>query len=448
MNTKTMPNDIQAEQCVLGSMFFSKKALQKSIESLNKDLFYLDSHSKIFECIKDLAEAGKPIDITIVTSELNNRKQLTQIGGVEYISELTTIVPSASNVEEYIRIVEEKAIRRRLIETAISIETDGYNWEDSLNELLDKSEKIVMNLSKARSGSEFRPIQEVLFKTQANLEKLSQTKGDITGLATGFYDLDKLTSGLHPSQLIIIAARPAMGKTAFALNLVTNVAINSNKTVALFNLEMGAEQLATRMLSSVGQINGSKLVKGQLEHNDWKRVNEAISRLANTNIYIDDTPGITIGEIRAKSRRLASEGNLGLIVIDYLQLISVESKYSGNRQQEISEISRSLKTLAMELKVPIIALAQLSRSVDSRDDKRPILSDLRESGSIEQDADIVSFLYRDDYYNKESAIDEDTSKSEFIIRKHRNGPTSTINLIFKRNTSTFVNFIKKDEPTE
>ena len=448
MNTKTMPNDIQAEQCVLGSMFFSKKALQKSIESLNKDLFYLDSHSKIFECIKDLAEAGKPIDITIVTSELNNRKQLTQIGGVEYISELTTIVPSASNVDEYIRIVEEKAIRRRLIETAISIETDGYNWEDSLNELLDKSEKIVMNLSKARSGSEFRPIQEVLFKTQANLEKLSQTKGDITGLATGFYDLDKLTSGLHPSQLIIIAARPAMGKTAFALNLVTNVAINSNKTVALFNLEMGAEQLATRMLSSVGQINGTKLVKGQLEHNDWKRVNEAISRLANTNIYIDDTPGITIGEIRAKSRRLASEGNLGLIVIDYLQLISVESKYSGNRQQEISEISRSLKTLAMELQVPIIALAQLSRSVDSRDDKRPILSDLRESGSIEQDADIVSFLYRDDYYNKENAIDEDTSKSEFIIRKHRNGPTSTINLIFKRNTSTFVNFINKDEPTE
>ena len=305
---------------------------------------------------------------TLTDARSSDRKQLTQIGGVEYISELTTIVPSASNVDEYIRIVEEKAIRRRLIETAISIETDGYNWEDSLNELLDKSEKIVMNLSKARSGSEFRPIQEVLFKTQANLEKLSQTKGDITGLATGFYDLDKLTSGLHPSQLIIIAARPAMGKTAFALNLVTNVAINSNKTVALFNLEMGAEQLATRMLSSVGQINGTKLVKGQLEHNDWKRVNEAISRLANTNIYIDDTPGITIGEIRAKSRRLASEGNLGLIVIDYLQLISVESKYSGNRQQEISEISRSLKTLAMELQVPIIALAQLSRSVDSRDD--------------------------------------------------------------------------------
>lgn len=448
MNNKVMPNDINAEQCVLGSMFFSKKALQKCIESLNKDLFYLDSHAKIFETIKDLAESGKPIDITIVTSELNNRKQLSSVGGVEYLSELTTIVPSAANVDEYIRIVEEKAIRRRLIETAISIETDGYNWQDSLNELLDKSEKNMMNLSKNRNGSEFRPIQEVLFKTQANLEKLSETKGDITGIPTGFYDLDKLTSGLHESQLIIIAARPAMGKTAFALNLVTNVAMNTKKKVALFNLEMGAEQLAMRMLSSTGQINGGNLLKGKLEHNDWKRVNEAISRLAETSIFIDDTPGIIIGEIRAKARRLASEGDLAMIVIDYLQLISIESKYAGNRQQEISEISRSLKTLAMELKIPIIALAQLSRSVDSRDDKRPILSDLRESGSIEQDADIVAFLYRDDYYNKESAIDENTSKSEFIIRKHRNGPTTTINLVFKRDTSTFVNYINKEAPEE
>ena len=338
---KEMPRDIIAEQCVIGSMFFSKKALQKCIESLNKDLFYDDRHAKIFECIKDLSDAGKPIDITIVTSELNNRKQLSSIGGVEYLSELTTIVPSAANVEEYIKIVNEKAVRRRLIETAIQIETDGYNWEDSLNELLDKSEKNMMNLSRNRSGSEFRNIQEVLFKTQANLEKLSQTKGDVTGLSTGFYDLDKITSGLHESQLIIIAARPAMGKTAFALNLATNVAMNTGKKVAIFNLEMGAEQLAMRMLSSTGQIEGGKLMRGRLEHNDWKRVNEAISRLAETNIFIDDTPGITIGEIRAKARRLASEGNLGLIVIDYLQLISIESKYAGNRQQEISEISRS-----------------------------------------------------------------------------------------------------------
>lgn len=448
MNSKVMPNDIQAEQCVIGSMFFSKKALEKCIESLNKDLFYDDKHAKIFDCIKDLKNSGKAIDMTIVTAELNNRKQLSLVGGVEYLSELTTIVPSAANVDEYIQIVKDLAIRRRLIETAISIETDGYNWQDSVDELLDKSEKNLINISRTRTGSEFRTIEEVLFKTQANLEKLAETKGDITGIPTGFYDLDKITSGFHESQLIIIAARPAMGKTAFALNLVTNVAMNTKKAVALFNLEMGAEQLAMRMLSSAGQVNGGKLMKGKLEHNDWKRINEAISRLAETNIYIDDTPGITIGEIRAKARRLASDGNLAMIVIDYLQLISIDSKYAGNRQQEISEISRSLKTLAMELQIPIIALAQLSRSVDSRDDKRPILSDLRESGSIEQDADLVAFLYRDDYYNKEAAIDENTSKSEFIIKKHRNGPTSTIDLIFKRDTSTFVNFINKEAPQE
>jgi replicative DNA helicase len=305
-----------------------------------------------------------------------------------------------------------------------------------------------MTLSKTRTGSEFRTIQEVLFKTQENLEKLSQMKGDITGLPTGFYDLDKVTSGLQSNQLIIIAARPAMGKTAFALNLVTNVAKNTGKKVALFNLEMNAEQLAMRMLSSEGQIDGIKLTKGKLENNDWKRVNEAISRLAETNIYINDNLSITLSEMRAVCRRLASEGNLGLIVIDYLQLINLDSGFNGSRQQEISEISRALKTLAMELGIPIIALAQLSRGVEARDDKRPILSDLRESGSIEQDADLVAFLYRDDYYNKESSIDENTSKSEFIIRKHRNGPTATIDLIFKRNTSTFVNFINKEAPSE
>ena len=440
MNQKNMPHDISAEQSVLGAMFMSKKALSKSVEALTKEAFYLDSHGIIFDTIKSLAEQSKPIDVTIVVAELEKRKQLSTVGGVEYISELTTIVPSAANVEEYIHIVEENAIKRRLIETAISIETDSYNWADSLDELLDKSEKIMMDISKTRSSSEFQSIQDVLMKTQASLEKLAQTKGEITGLATGFRYLDKVTSGLHPNELIIIAARPAMGKTAFALNIATNVAINTNKTVALFTLEMPAEQLAMRMLASVGQINSRKLTSGSLENNDWKRVNEAISRLAETKIFIDDTPGISIGEIRAKARRLAAEGNLGVIIIDYLQLISVNSRYSGNRQQEISEISRSLKTLAMELEVPIIALAQLSRSVEARDDKRPILSDLRESGSIEQDADIVAFLYREDYYNKELQIDENTSRSEFIIRKHRNGPLTTVKLIFKMDKSTFINF--------
>lgn len=444
MNNKVMPNDLAAEQSVIGSMFFSKKALQKCVESLNKNLFYDERHARIFDCIKELSEKGTPIDITIVTSELNNKKQLASVGGVEYLSELTTIVPSAANVEEYIKIVREKAIRRRLIETAQEIETDSYNWDSSLDELLDKSEKNMMTISKTRTGSEFRSIQEVLFKAQEDLEKLSQLKGEITGLSTGFYALDKITSGLQPNQLIIIAARPAMGKTAFALNLATNAAKASGKKVAIFNLEMNAEQLAMRMLSSEGQIDGVKLTKGRLEHNDWKRVNEAISRLAETNIYINDNLSITLNEIRAVCRRLASEGDLGLIVIDYLQLINLGT-YTGNRQQEISEISRSLKTLAMELAIPIVALAQLSRSVEARDDKRPMLSDLRESGSIEQDADLVAFLYRDDYYNKEASIDENTSQSEFIIRKHRNGPTATVDLIFKRNTSTFVNFTNKEE---
>ena len=286
----------------------------------------------------------------------------------------------------------------------------------------------------------------MLFKTQSDLEKLSATKGEITGIPSGFYDLDKVTSGFHPNELIIIAARPAMGKTAFALNLATNMALLAKKTVAVFNMEMGAEQLASRMLSSVGQIDGYKMRTGKFEHQDWKRINEAISKLSDTKFYIDDTPGLTVSEIKAKCRRLSSsEDGLDVVIIDYLQLISGGARYAGNRQQEVSEISRSLKMLAMELGIPVIALAQLSRTVEGREDKRPLLSDLRESGSIEQDADIVAFLYREDYYNKECAIDENTSKSEFIIAKHRNGPTTTVDLIFKRNTSTFVNFINKEE---
>ena len=446
MPEKTMPHNIEAEQSVLGAMFLSKYALQKSIENLTPEVFYKDAHAKIFSAMTSLSEAGVAIDITTVTAELDKRKELKQIGDVDYLSEIVNIVPSAANVDEYIKIVEEKAILRKLIETATEITTTGYSSTEDISSILDTAEKKILNVVKTRKGTEFRTIQDVLFKTQADLEKLSQTHGEITGIPTGFYDLDKVTAGLHPNELIIIAARPAMGKTAFALNMATNIAMNAKKTVALFNLEMGAEQLATRMLSSVGQVEGAKLRSGRLEHNDWKRLNEAISRLADTKIYIDDTPGMTIAEIRAKCRRLSSsEEGLDIVIIDYLQLISGGPKYAGNRQQEIAEISRSLKTLAMELEIPVIALAQLSRSVEGRDDKRPILSDLRESGSIEQDADIVAFLYRDDYYNKESAIDENTSKSEFIIGKHRSGPTTTIDLIFRRNTSTFVNFINKEE---
>ncbi|HIU22232.1 MAG TPA: replicative DNA helicase [Candidatus Fimihabitans intestinipullorum] len=446
MADRVMPHNLEAEQSVLGSMFLSKYAAEKCMESLQKELFYSEAHGRIFQAMSDLVEAGKALDITTLTAELDRKKWLSQVGGVEYISELVNIVPSAANIDQYIAIVEENAIKRRLIEEATQIVTDGYQSTEQLSDLLDRAEMKILNVVKTRKGTEFRSIQDVLFKAQQDLEKLAQTKGEVTGLSTGFYDIDKLTSGLHPNELIIIAARPAMGKTAFAVNLAMNVAMNQDKAVALFNMEMSAEQLAMRMLASAGQIDQNKLKTGRLEHNDWKRVNEAISRLADSNLFIDDTPGMTIGEIRAKCRRLASsENGLSMVVIDYLQLINGSAKYAGQRQQEVSEISRSLKTMAMELGIPVIALAQLSRSVEGREDKRPLLSDLRESGSIEQDADIVAFLYRDDYYNKEAAIDENTSKSEFIVSKHRSGPTATIELIFRRNTATFVNYVNREE---
>ncbi len=444
MNEKIIPHSIEAEQSVLGSMFLSKYALQKALEELNKDLFYLESHGKIFEVINDLYESGSAIDVTTVISELDKRNLLKQIGNVEYISEIVNSVVSAANIDDYIRIVEEKAIRRRLIETSLEIEKAGYSSPDSINELLDNAEKKMLNVVKTRKGTEFRKIQDVLTTTQKNIEKLSLNGGDVTGLSTGFDEIDKKTSGLHANELIIIAARPAMGKTAFAVNLATNVAIRNNKTVALFNMEMSAEQLVTRMMAAEGQISQSKLKTGNLGKNDWKQLDEAVTRLADTKIFIDDTPGMTIAEIRAKCRRLAStDGNLGLIIIDYLQLISGSSRYAGNRQQEIAEISRALKTLAMELEIPIVALAQLSRSVEQREDKRPLLSDLRESGSIEQDADIVAFLYRDDYYTKKIEIDEFTSKSEFIMAKNRSGSTCTIDLIFKRDISKFEGYINE-----
>ncbi|HIR49134.1 MAG TPA: replicative DNA helicase [Candidatus Faecimonas gallistercoris] len=440
MPIKSLPNNIEAEESVLGACFLSKYALQKACENLTPDSFYDEKNGKIFAAMNALVEEKTPIDITTITGYLKKNNQLTEVGGVEYLTEVLTFVPTASNIDYYIKNVEDASILRKLIETATEIATEGYRTDETVNEILDNSEKKILNVVKNRKSSEFRSIKEILQKTQSDLERLSEHKGEVTGLATGWYDIDKLTTGLHPNELIIIAARPAMGKTAFALNLATHVAMTQEKSVALFNLEMSAEQLAMRIISSLGQLEGFKLRTGNLMNNDWKRINEAISQLSNTNLAIDDTPGITIGEIRAKCRRLASsEKGLGLIVIDYLQLISGGKNYGANRQQEVSDISRSLKTLAMELQVPVIALSQLSRSVESREDKRPIMSDLRESGSIEQDADIVAFLYRDDYYKKEARNEDNTSIVELIIGKHRNGPTATVELLFKKNTSTFLN---------
>ncbi|MDD6264488.1 MAG: replicative DNA helicase [bacterium] len=446
MANKIMPNNLEAEESVLGACFLSKYALQKATESLLPESFYSEKNAKIFTAMMDLAEEKTPIDLTTITSHLKKKNELNEVGGVEYLTEILNFVPTASNVDYYIQNVEETAILRRLIETANDIATEGYRTDETVNEILDSSEKKILSIVKNRKSSEFRSIKDVLLKTQSDLERLSENKSEITGLATGWYDLDKLTTGLHPNEFIIIAARPAMGKTAFALNLATHAAMTQDKSVAIFNLEMSAEQLAMRILSSLGQLEGFKLRTGNLMNNDWKRINEAVSQLSNTNLVIDDTPGITIGEIRAKCRRLASsEKGLSLVIIDYLQLISGGKNYGANRQQEVSDISRSLKTLAMELNVPIIALSQLSRSVEGREDKRPLMSDLRESGSIEQDADIVAFLYRDDYYNKEARTEDNTSISELIIGKHRNGPTATIELLFKKNTSTFLNLKRENK---
>jgi replicative DNA helicase len=438
MPDKTIPQNIDAEMSVLGSMFLTKKALQKGLEGLTADEFYLDSHSKIFEAIKAVDDQKRPVDLTTVTEELNNRKWLELVGNVDYIVQMIESVPTTANIDEYINIVSEKALLRRLIDEATSIVKDSYTVGRDVGDFLYEAQKKINDVSQGLKTTEFKSIQDVLVKTQSDLEALAANKSDITGIPSGFYDLDKITSGWHPNQLIIIAARPGMGKTAIALNMATNMAILAKKSVAIFNMEMGAEQLATRMLSSVGQVTGDKLKTGNLEHNDWKKLNEAISRLSNTKMFIDDNAGQTVAEIRSKCRRLKnSPSGLDVVIIDYLTLIQSATKGGStgqNRQQEVSDISRALKTMAMELEIPVIALSQLSRGIEQRVDKKPMLSDLRESGAIEQDADLVAFLHCSD-----EEREKEDSLMEFVIRKHRNGPLKDIPLIFQRATSTFVN---------
>ncbi len=446
MAERKMPQNIEAEMSILGSCFLSTYALDKVCEELTSDMFYSEANKKIFESIYSLHQNKIPLDSTTLINEIEKHENINSIGGIEYLSEVIDSVITAANIDYYIDIVREKSLRRKLVEVSTSITTSAFDEETDTNEVIDDAEKNIFNVTKSRKAGEFKTINDVMKTTQQRLEDLAKNDKEITGVATGFYDFDKLTSGLHENELIIIAARPAMGKTAFAVNLAVNAAINSKKNVALFNLEMSAEQLAMRMISAQGGIDQNKLKTGRLEHNDWKKVNEAMSELSETNLYIEDTSGISVSEIRAKCRRLAAQGpGLGLVVIDYLQLIEGSSKYAGNRQQEVSEISRSLKTMAMELSVPVIALAQLSRSVELRENKRPIMSDLRESGSIEQDADIVAFLYRDDYYNKSASEQTNISVTELIIGKHRNGNTGTIELLFERNMSNFRNYIKNKE---
>ncbi|MGO0063897.1 replicative DNA helicase [Brevibacillus fluminis] len=428
------PQNIEAEQSVLGAVFLAKEALITAIELLRPEDFYKPSHQRIFQTMLDLYEKGEPVDLVTVTADLQDSKLLDEVGGVAYLTSLSGSVPTAANIEYYAKIVEEKSLLRRLIHTATKIANDGYGRDDEVTEIIADAEKYIMEIAQNRNSGGFAPIRDVLLETYERIEFMSQRKGDITGIPSGYPDLDRMTAGFQRSDLIILAARPSVGKTAFALNVAQNIAARANETVAIFSLEMGASQLVQRMLCAEGNLDASKMRTGNLEEDDWQKLTMAIGTLAKAPIYIDDTPGVTVQDIRAKCRRLQTERGLGMILIDYLQLIQGRGK-GDNRQQEVSEISRTLKGIARELNVPVIALSQLSRSVEQRQDKRPMMSDIRESGSIEQDADIVAFLYRDDYYDRES---ESKNIIEVIIAKQRNGPTGTVELAFLKEFNKFV----------
>ena len=455
MTDNLPPQNIEAEQAVLGAIFLNTDALADAMEYVEADDFYRRSHQLLFQAMVDLNNNSEAIDVLTVQNYLSTNNQLDDVGGVAYIAELATSVPTAANAGYYAKIVEEKSMLRRLISTATNIITQANNNDDDVPALLDSAERQIMDVSERRNRSGFREIKDVLNEALNDVDRLSQQSEDITGLPTGYREFDKMTAGLQPDNLIILAARPAVGKTAFALNIAQNVATSTDTSVAIFSLEMSAESLVNRMLCAEGSINANHLRTGQLDEGEWQNLIVAMGALSNTSIFIDDTPGIKMAEIRAKCRRLAKEkGNLGLVVIDYLQLIEGSNKES--RQQEVSEISRQLKKLTKELGVPILALSQLSRGVEQRQDKRPVLSDIRESGSIEQDADIVAFLYRDDYYERgesksdddedDEPLNQDVGEVELIIEKNRAGARGTVKLLFIKSYNKFSNISYAQEP--
>ncbi|REE78610.1 primary replicative DNA helicase [Paenibacillus taihuensis] len=435
MFDRVPPQNMEAEQAVLGAVLLQTEALITSMERVKSEDFYLPSHQLIFEAMVQLGEASQPIDLVTLTAYLQDHQQLEEIGGVSYLAKLANSVPTAANVDYYAQIVEEKSMLRRLIRTATNIVSNGYAAAEDVGSLLSEAESRILEISNLRSSSGFISIRDVLMEVFEKVEFLYTNKGGSSGIPSGFTDLDKMTAGFQRSDLIIIAARPSVGKTAFALNVAQNVGVRAKETVAIFSLEMSAAQLVQRMICAESNVDAGRMRTGYLEGDDWEKLTMAIGSLSEAQIYIDDTPGITVADIRAKCRRLKKERGLGMILIDYLQLISGRGKAGENRQQEVSEISRTLKQIARELEVPVIALSQLSRGVEQRQDKRPMMSDLRESGSIEQDADIVAFLYRDDYYDKES---EKKNIIEIIIAKQRNGPVGTVELAFLKSFNKFV----------
>nr|DAU76822.1 MAG TPA: DnaB-like replicative helicase [Caudoviricetes sp.] len=435
-NMNVLPHDLLAEQAVLGSIFLDPDKIHIASEYLTKDSFFKLSHGMLFNIMQDLSDKGDPIDPVSVKSALDSIGQFEQVGGMPFLASLINAVPTSANIEHYSKVVAEKSMARKVIEDLSQSISSVYDGQKDLNEILSQTEQNLSTISNEQKKG-FRTIIDVIDSTQSILDERSQKVGDVTGTSTGFTDFDQITTGLHEDNLIIIAARPAMGKTAFALNIAQNVAKNSDKAVAIFSLEMGAESLVERMLSAEGLIPSYHVRTGNLSESEWRRMISAQERLARGKIFIDDTAGIKISEIRSKAKRLAQEnGGLGLIVIDYLQLI--EGRGRENRQQEVSKISRQLKIIAKELKVPVIALSQLSRGVDQRNDKRPILSDLRESGSIEQDADIVAFLYREAYYKRDEQEEPD-NVTELILEKNRHGSLGTVQLYFLKEYAKFAN---------
>ncbi len=436
---KIPPHDIDAEQAVLGSMITDKDAVNSAIETLKEDAFYREDNKAIYQAIVNLYSKSEPIDIITLKDELESMDKFEQVGGFEYLASLPDKVPTTANVQKYIKIVEEKSILRNLIKTANEIIELGYNPTEDVEDIMDGAEKKIFDIMQSKNQKGYTPIKDVLVESFTKLEELYNRKQHITGVPTGFAELDYKTAGLHGSELILVAARPAMGKTAFALNIATNAALRGNAPVAIFSLEMSKDQLVNRILCSEAMVDSNKVRTGKLGEDDWVKLAGAIGPLSEAEMYIDDTPGISVMEIRTKCRKLKMEKNIGLVVIDYLQLVQ-GNKRTTSREQEISEISRSLKILAKEINVPVIALSQLSRAVEQRPDHRPMLSDLRESGAIEQDADIVMFLYRDDYYNKES---EKKDIAEVIIAKQRGGQTGTVELLWMGNYTKFVNLERR-----
>ena len=439
--SKSQPNDILAEQAVLGSMLVDKDAVISAIEVLKPDDFYREDNKEIFATMLELYGIGKSIDMITLKDQLTLRGTTEKIGGIAYIATLIDNVPAVSNVENYVKIVEEKSVIRNLIKTANEIIRNGYSGTEDIDTLVDQAEKKIFDVVQNRNSRGYSSIKEVLINVFDEIEELCKSGSKISGLESGFVDLDMKTSGLNKSALLIIAARPAMGKSAFALNIASFVARHQKTPVMIFNLEMSKEEVTKRILCAEGEVDSTKVKNAKLDSDDWLKLGEASGRLSDMPIYIDDTPGLTSAELRAKCRKAKLEKNIGLVVIDYLQLMESKSK-SPSRQQEVSEISRSLKILAKELEIPVIALSQLSRAAEARVDHRPMLSDLRESGSIEQDADIVMFLHREDYY------DENTEKkniAEVIVAKNRSGQTGTVELAWIPEYTKFANLYRGPE---